>query len=291
MEKLNPTCISCMIKRQEEGIADIKEENKKLDYFKDVLKLIYDSENTSAPEVTEKITELRESYFGKDEKFDSLKKTYNALMMKYEKDIRKLINSSIDEIYTAILFAMAGNYIDFGAMGDISDEKLDYLIKTAEENEIDEGEYAMFITDLEKAKKLVYLTDNCGEIVMDKLLIETIKAKYPKIKIDVIVRGKPVLNDATAEDAKDVGLDKIADITGNGTGIAGTSLEAINKESYDLIDNADVIISKGQGNFETLYGSRLNIYYMFLCKCDLFVKRFGLERYKGVFINDNSLAM
>ncbi len=109
---------------------------------------------------------------------------------------------------------------------------------------------------------------------------------YPDIKIDVIVRGRDVLNDATTDDAKQVGLDNIASVTQNGTGIAGTALNKINNESLALINNAYIIISKGMGNFETLKGSGLNIYYMFLCKCDKFCHMFDVPRFTYMFLNE-----
>ena len=102
------------------------------------------------------------------------------------------------------------------------------------------------------------------------------------------LRGKKILNDATMEDARMIGLTEIADVIDNGTEIAGTCLELIDIKAKECIEAADVIISKGQGNFETLNGCGLNIYYLFLCKCEWFVKRFGMEQFKGVFINDKN---
>ena len=98
-----------------------------------------------------------------------------------------------------------------------------------------------------------------------------------------------MLNDATIEDARAVGLTEITRVIGNGSNIAGNSLGYISTEAEDLIRNADVVIAKGQGNFESLNGCGLNIYYLFLCKCDWFVKRFQMKRLTGVLINDRNL--
>jgi uncharacterized protein with ATP-grasp and redox domains len=103
------------------------------------------------------------------------------------------------------------------------------------------------------------------------------------------VRGGNVLNDATIEDAKAVGLTEVTRVIGNGSNIAGNSLGYISAEAEDLIRNADVVIAKGQGNFESLNGCGLNIYYLFLCKCDWFVRRFRMKRLTGVLINDSNL--
>ena len=112
---------------------------------------------------------------------------------------------------------------------------------------------------------------------------------YPQLDIAVIVRGQDVLNDATMEDAKEVGLTEIVKVIGNGSAIAGNSLGYISAEAEELIRTADVVISKGQGNFESLNGCGLNIYYLFLCKCDWFVRRFKMKRLAGILINDRNL--
>ena len=124
---------------------------------------------------------------------------------------------------------------------------------------------------------------------MDKVLIDSIKTLCPQVDITVIVRGDDVLNDATLEDAKQTGLTESCRVIGSGNTIAGTYLPELSKEALDAFKAADVIISKGQGNFETLHHSGYNIYHMFLVKCDLFAKDFGVEKFSGMLINDRDL--
>lgn len=290
-KKMNAACLACMIRRQAEGIKNESDEAKKLEYMHEVLKIILAADYDSAPVVTEKISRLRVRYYGDDGRFARLKREYNELMLKYERDVERVIIESEDSILTGIKFARVGNYIDFGAMGDIDNDKLAELIAKAELEQVDEAEYAAFRRDLSAAKKLVYLTDNCGEIVMDKLLIREIKKEYPELEITVIVRGDNVLNDATLQDAQEIGLTELYEVIGNGTGVAGTDLASISFEAKTKLESADLIVAKGQGNFESLYGCGLNIYYLFLCKCDWFVDYFGLERYSGVMINDRNLEL
>ena len=133
------------------------------------------------------------------------------------------------------------------------------------------------------------MTDNCGEIVLDKLLLESIQKAAPYVKCTVIVRGEPVLNDATMDDALQVGIEKCGKVIPNGTNIAGTYIPWVSAEAKKALDEADILISKGQGNFESLHGCGLNIYYLFLCKCQWFMERFGLPQYSGVFINEKDL--
>jgi hypothetical protein len=145
------------------------------------------------------------------------------------------------------------------------------------------------ISRLVPAQKWADLTDNAGEIVLDKIFIEVIKSHYPNLNVEVIVRGKPVYNDATITDANIIRLCSLVPVIQNGTDIPGTQLDMINDESLKTINHADLIISKGQGNFETLGGCGKNIYYIFLCKCGLFTQRFNMEKYTGIFTNEKRI--
>lgn len=288
--KLSSYCMYCLVKRQMENIAENSDEEMKTRYMKEVLAIISEGAGKyNAPVITSKISKLHQEYFNKPYSFENLKKQYNSLMLEKESEINSKVINSEDKLLCALKYSRVGNYIDFGAMGTVEDNKLEALLDSAPDEIIDAKEYTAFINDLKKAKNLVFLTDNCGEVVLDKILLMVIKELFPELSITVIVRGKPVLNDATMEDAQMVGLTDLVRVLGNGTEVAGTYLEEIDKPVLEVIHSADLIISKGQGNFETLHGCGLNIYYLFLCKCDWFVKRFMLEQFKGVFINEKNL--
>ena len=139
--------------------------------------------------------------------------------------------------------------------------------------------------DVRSARHLVYACDNCGEVVLDMLLMEEMKRENPALNITALVRGEDVLNDVTAEDARTVGLDRVARIVGNGSNIGGTQLELLGEEAREAMQTADVVISKGQGNFETLTGAGLNIYYLFLAKCPHYTKWFGMEHMAGQLLH------
>ena len=165
------------------------------------------------------------------------------------------------------------------------------LLWNTSDTMIDDMAYQALKTDLSKAKKLVYLTDNCGEIVTDKLFIKVIQNIYPDIAVTAIVRGGDILNDATMEDAKQVGLTDIAHVIDNGNNIAGTWLEDVSVQAMNEINNADIIISKGQANFESLNQCGKNIYYAFMCKCDLFANRFNVPMFHGILVNDKTAGI
>lgn len=185
---------------------------------------------------------------------------------------------------------MTGNYIDFGTPSNVNEEKFDELVENAKNIKLDETTYTNLKNDLYHARKLVVLTDNCGEIVFDKIMIKILKTFYPSLEVTAIVRGLPALNDATIDDARQIGLTDLVNVIGNGTDIAGTVFDQISKEAQKVLKDADVVISKGLGNFETLNGCGLNVYYLFMCKCKMFAEKFQKNLFEGILINDRSIV-
>ncbi|MBO5149145.1 MAG: DUF89 family protein [Anaerotignum sp.] len=280
----------CLVKRQADNIKKYSDEEKKAEYLGKVLGIIANNAaEEPAPVLLSHIGRLHEEYFGKPFSFDELKKGYNAMMLEKENEIRGKIGEAQDPLALALRFAQIGNFIDFGAMDSVDDGKLMEFLEQAETLPLSEDTYAKFTENLKTAKKLVYMTDNCGEVVLDKLLLETIAGIAPHVEKTIIVRGEPVLNDATMEDALQVGIEACGKVIPNGTNIAGTYIPWLSAEAKQAMGEADLLISKGQGNFESLHGCGLNIYYLFLCKCQWFMERFGLPQYSGVFINEFDL--
>lgn len=287
IERLHSECITCMTKVHLEKCPKEVSEDKKVEYMQRVLKVLSEApKRFGAPVIVRTIQQIQEEMFGIKQNYAEIKKRYNQIMMGYEEQIRRKLEKSQDSVKTGIQYAMIGNYIDFGARINVKEEQLTELLNNPDRFVIDEKQYVALTDDLRKAKKLVYLTDNCGEIVMDKLLIGEIQKKYPDIKVTILVRGAEVINDATIEDAMQVGLAQITEVLPNGSDIAGTWLEEISQEAKEVLNEADVIISKGQGNFETLRKCGMNIYYIFLCKCDLFANTFQVPKLTGMLINE-----
>lgn len=289
IERLNPQCISCLLNKHLKDIPNSFTSTQKTEYMQGILKIIGEADiRMSAPEIVEMIDEFKAN-LGEIDDFSETKKYFNSFMMSFAKDIEAKIKVSENPLKTAVKYAMSGNFIDFGAMDNVSEEKLRERLNNSREICIDEDLFQRFEREVCKAENIVYLIDNCGEIVLDKLLIKQILRINDSVKINVIVRGKPVLNDCTTDDANQVGLDELVSVVDNGTGIPGTVLDRISPKAKSLIDNADLIISKGQGNFETLHHCGKNIYYLFLCKCKMFAERFGVDTFSGMFVNDKRL--
>ena len=247
------------------------------------------AEEESAPTTTAKIQHELSREVGTCDHFKAEKEASNRLALKMEDELWTLICQDKFPLKRAVRYALAGNFIDLGVFDVIDEKEALNMIETSAEWEIDSPTLNRFENDLRESKRLIYLTDNAGEIVFDKLLIRLLKKEYEHLNIEVIVRGAPILNDATTKDAKDVGMTKVAHVTGNGTNIPGTDLEKISKEAKRLITEADIIISKGMGNFESLYGCDLNIYYAFLCKCEYFSKRFNVGINENIFLHNDDV--
>ena len=287
IERLRSECVNCLLNLHLNSYPKDAGEAQKLDFMQRVLLTIAETPKTvSAPVIVRKISEIRKEMFGITDLYTDIKRHFNGVMLSYEEPVRQKLLAAEDPLKLAIQYAMVGNYIDFGAMKDVDETYLTELFDSAAGREVNEERYQDLKRDLEQGGKLVYLTDNCGEIVMNKLLIQTLQRLYPELDITVIVRGSEILNDATMDDARQVGLTGIVRVMGNGNNVAGTYAPELSPEAAAEIASADVLLAKGQGNYETMMGCGLNVYYMFLCKCDMFANLFAVPRFTGMLLND-----
>lgn len=138
----------------------------------------------------------------------------------------------------------------------------------------------------EDAKSFLLIADNCGEIVLDKLFLSELHRRFPELDLSVMVRGGEVLNDATMEDAEYVDLPQIARVISSGSNAAGTIYDMLSPEARDALDSAQVILTKGQGNYESLSHQGRHIFYSFLCKCEIFTERFSVPPLTGMLVEE-----
>lgn len=244
-------------------------------------------ENDSAPYLAYLLARNYEKYFGGSGRFREIKKQFNDLMLAEEEELTKRIECSADPLRASLFMARAGNYVDFASVKNLSGEELLNLLSNYSVSDADEEGYRLFLEDCSRAARFLLIADNCGEIVLDKLMLLQLKKRFPGMEISVLVRGGEVLNDVTAEDAVYTGLDKTAKIVSSGMAIAGTEYGMLSPEAKECVDSADVILAKGQGNFESLGESSLSVYYSFLCKCDVFINYFGVPRLTGMFFKQS----
>ena len=287
--RLDSQCILCLLKRHAETAAKCGSEEQVTAFTRDLMRLLCDGPvEMSAPFYTPGITKLFTAHFGlADDRFAQEKEDSNRYAMARFHRLTQLVRASDEPLYAGLQAAILGNYIDFSALqGEVSFEKLDEMLSLLHTIEVDRACFAALRADLEAGKELLYLTDNAGEIVFDRVFLEVIRDHFPNLAITVCVRGGPAQNDATVEDARAVGMPfRIID---NGTRIPGTVLEKASDALKAALAAADVIIAKGQANVETLLDSDhgYNIYYAFLVKCKRFIDRFGKEKLTPMLVRN-----
>ncbi len=204
---------------------------------------------------------------GIDDPFRKIKEKCTKHLLSRYPDLKKQIKSAKDPLYTALEFAALGNAIDFGANPDFDlTEGLEGLLY----KKFDVCEYKSFTKALEKAKNILYIADNAGETVLDRLLIEHLDKP-----VKYAVRSRPIINDATYEDAHEAGIGSVAEIVSSGCDAPGTILDLCSNEFTKIFKEANMIISKGQGNYETLSNQSRPIFFLLKVKCPVIAHDIG----------------
>ena len=290
--RLDSQCILCLLKRHADTAAKLGSEEQVTAFTRDLMRILCDGPvKMSAPFYTPDIAKLFTEHFGlAADRFTEEKELSNRFCMERLDRISGMVRSADDPLYAGLQGAILGNYIDFSALqGEVSFEKLDEMLDLLHTIEVDRDVFDKLRADLEGGKELLYLTDNAGEIVFDRVWLEVIRDLFPNLAITVCVRGGPAQNDATIADAEEIGMPfRVID---NGTCISGTVLEKASEELRAAMERADVVISKGQANVETLLdtGHGYNIYYAFLVKCKRFIDRFGKEKLTPMLVREKDL--
>ena len=278
--RISESCAACLYDKQKNKTDDEE-------YMSEIRSLLENRKETdTSPYMVYLFNKVHVRRFGAGADYKDIKKKYNDLVLGMEESLREEIEKSEDPLAKALIMARVGNYIDFGAMNHVDQDEFLTLFRDTEMREDDRQTYDSFREACEKGKTFLLVCDNCGEIVLDKLLLEQIVRRFPHLTMKALVRGGEVLNDATADDAAYVGLDNIAQIISNGDAIAGTVYDLMPETAKKALDEADVILAKGQGNYETMSDQGRHIFYEFLCKCDLFTSRFKVPRLTGILTEE-----
>lgn len=284
---MDSDCIQCYLRRNVAVVAPLGNQAKTTRFLKKLMQEVLDAPETAAATcLGPQTAQLMHDMYGLPlDRFYAERIASNAFVLERLPQIREKIQSAPDPILRGLQYAILGNYLDFSALqGKVDFSQLDNMLLEAEQMELDAENYAAFCTDLEKGGKLLYLTDNAGEIGFDRLFAEAIQEKYPQVAITFCVRGAITANDATKEDARQVGL--TFPVIDNGNNIAGTVWEALGTEAKAALETADVILAKGMANTETMLGCGKNVYYAFLIKCPRFVRLFGKEMFTPMLVRD-----
>ena len=286
---LDSGCMECHLRRNLETARGLGTEEQATAFAKALMKLYLDApEGVSTPWLAPHTAELFRKMYGLDaDRFRAEKEASNRFVLSRLDQIRRRAQAAPDPVYAGLQFAILGNYLDFSALqGEVSFEELDELLAQAEKLPLDPVVYRALCADLALGGKLLYLTDNAGEIGFDRVLADEIHRAYPRLAITFCVRGGPAVNDATRADAAAVGIS--FPVIDNGNRIPGTQIDQLGAEARRALDGADVILSKGQGNVETLRGCGRNIYYAFLIKCARFERLFGKPKFTPMLVRERA---
>lgn len=283
----DPQCLQCHFRRNLELAETLGSNEQVMDFARRLMRMYLDApSDVGSPWFGPQTAQLFHDCFGLPlDRFRQEKEDSNRFVMERLPMIRQTVSSASDPVFAGLQCAILGNYLDFSALqGKVSFEKLDDMLRDALSMELDRQAYAGLCQDLRQGKKLLYLTDNAGEIGFDRILAETIAEAYPHLEITFCVRGEITQNDATREDAEAVGIP--FPVIDNGNGVAGTQIDLLSEEAAQALREADVILAKGMGNTETMFGCGYNVYYAFLVKCQKFIRLFGRPMFTPMLVKE-----
>lgn len=277
-------CIPCFFKQALNAARMNNIDQASLEkLIKNIARVIPDFDLSQTPvEMAGYVHRLIREFIGTEDPYQKIKMQSNRKALKLLPKLKKKINNSKHPLRLAIEYAVAGNIIDFGANTGLDvDAELGRIIQKEERVIAKEGsdlfQFDVFYANLQASKTLLYIGDNAGEIVFDKLLIDEICKEFPKIKIYFATRGSPVINDITPEDAYYCNIDENAEVISSGIDLPGCIIEKTDPEFQRLFYESDCVISKGQGNFEALSGGTRSVFFLFMAKCKVIADAVSAE--------------
>lgn len=269
-------CIPCFVRQALEAArhAGADETVQKM-VLRRVCRWVSEMDMTmTPPETGQWIHRLVRERTGNTDPYADCKSNFNRAVMELLPELRQRILLSPDPFATAVALAIAGNAIDMGAYSGLDSSNLRQTLVRAIASPI-RGELEALRSTTATAKAILYIADNAGEIVLDRLLIEQLGPQ----RITVVVRGSAVLNDATRADATAAGLDELVEVIDNGSDAPGTLLSDCTTEMRQRFAHADIVLAKGQGNYETLSSvERPNVFFLLMAKCPVIADLLGCER-------------
>jgi len=269
--RIHPECYPCFLRQTHSTLKLLTQDEEVQEaLLKEIMgKLAQYKGEDPPPKVSQIVYGTIARRLGVTDPYREKKLECNRMALELYPRLKEMVRRAPDPLFMAVKVAIAGNIIDFGVgrtfkleTGEAL-EKLDLVV----------SHYASFRQDLERARRILYIGDNAGEVVFDRVLIEEMGEK----EVIFAVRSVPIINDVTLEDAKEAGIDQAARVIESGSRVPGTLLGESTPEFKDLFFNADMVISKGQGNFETLDDAPRAIYFLLRAKCDVVAQLLGVE--------------
>lgn len=286
--RLHDKCLPCVV-NQAIKVADITGLNTKEELLREVFTYLSKMNfHETTPEIIGEIFDMIKRHTNNPDPYKETRNYYNTLFMKMLPEFERKIEQAENPFMLAIRYAIVGNIIDFNPIHNTLLEDIYDCFEKMEQLELAINDSHTLMKDISNAGTLLYLGDNCGEICMDKILLKKIKEQNPNVKLFFGVRGKPVVNDSISEDAYSVGIDEYAEVVDNGDGSLGTVLNRTSPAFKEVYNNADIVIAKGQANYECLSEENKNIYFLLMTKCEVIAKDIGVEEKKMICMKNKS---
>lgn len=273
--RTSPSCFPCMIRQAVQALELFSDDERRMEYVcREVARHISSMDLSTPPPLVAQFTHrvIRE-VLGCADPYKALKEEANRMALELLPELEKQVQNSLNPLESAIRYAAAGNMFDLSVFRSVSREKILETLESAMTQKLAGLDVAEFERNLENADDILYITDNAGEIVFDRLLLARLNQIAP---VTIVVKGSPVVNDATREDAQHAGLEVFGRIIDTGTDIPGTVLNQCGEDFQTKFWEADVVLAKGQANYETLYPPVRDIFYLFMVKCSAVSRQVGM---------------
>ncbi len=268
-------CIPCFVRQALDALRFVTDdENVQEHALREALRLIggLDLKRTP-PEIANDVHAIVRKVSGSDDPYVDAKRKQNETALAFVPELRELVQASDDPLETALRLAIAGNIVDFGFASVVDEERIRGTIERAMEYPFAADSIRRFRHAAMNAEAILYLADNAGEVVFDRLLVE----QLPRGRVTVAVKGGPFLNDALMADARMAGLDEVCKVVDNGSRVPGTVLSTCSDEFRQKFEAADLIIAKGQANYETLSEMDAPLWFLLQAKCPVIADDIGVE--------------
>lgn len=276
-------CLPCLIRQALEGARHATDDPRiHEEILRKVSELVADADlSRPTPEHIGALHRLIRQRTGSHDPYRNAKDRFNQSILALYPIFKELVSRSDDPMGTALQLAAGGNAIDMIVDATLEEANLDEAVRAFLSAPLPESVVSEFKTSVQHAGTILYLGDNAGEIVLDRLLIE----ELPREKIAYVVKGSPVINDVTMEDARSCGMTEIVEVTDNGSDLPGTVLDRCSESFRERFRKADLVISKGQGNFESLSEVDQEVFFLFKAKCEVITLYLGYEVGSPVFLH------
>jgi len=275
--KLNLDCIPCFQRQALQAVRFISDDEKLHErVLREVAKKLLESNwDLTPPELAHQIHSIVKRITNENDPYKKVKRESNDLVLKMYPELKETVKKSRDPLRTAVRLAIAGNIIDFGVPQEFN---LEDTVREVLKKKFAIDDYKKLQEKLKDAETLLFFVDNAGEIGLDKLLVETFLEAKKLEKIDFVVKGGPIINDATLEDAVYMGLDGLpnSEFLTISNGEVGTGPARSSQTVKRWIKDHDLVISKGQGNYEGL-SEHDGLFFMLMVKCPIIASDLGVE--------------